>query len=92
MLFCEKSVKLLNARVDLLQKFDELLQMETEAVKDQLIDVLVSFKRLIETNEFSWSEIEQQRREMFKLLGGYSKGIYLENVSLKKTNTAVYSA
>lgn len=87
----QKSVKLTNARMDLLQKFDELLQMETEAVSDQLIDMLMSFKCLIEVNEFSWAEIEKQRRNMYKNLGGYSKGIYLESVSHKKTNTTAYS-
>lgn len=79
--------KLLKARMDLLQKFDELLQCKTEAVKDQLKDVLYSFKQLIEAHQYSFVQVEEVRRTMFKKLGGYNKGIYLVNVSKTRAHT-----
>jgi len=80
--------KLGEARIDLLQKFYELLNMKTEAIKDQLGDILKSFKQLVETHKVSFVKVEQTRRTMFKKLGGYSKGVYLESVS--KTSTYSY--
>ncbi len=82
--------KLKLARIDLLQKYDELLLMKTEAVRDQLGDILKSFKQLVETHGLSFDKIEEIRRVMFQNLGGY-KGIYLESVSLTKTDTRAYS-
>ncbi|MBQ8522267.1 MAG: hypothetical protein IJ458_01215 [Clostridia bacterium] len=83
--------KLANARLDMLQKFYELLKMKTEAVKDQLKDVLSSFKQLVEAHKISFARVEQVRRETFKKLGGFSKGIYIESASKIKTNTTSYS-
>ena len=39
------------ARVDLLQKFYEFLSLKTEAVKDQLKDMLNSFKQLVDAHK-----------------------------------------
>ena len=83
--------QLKTARIDLLQKFNELLTMKTEAIKDQLADMLKTFKQLIEAHKLSFAKIEEIRRAMFANLGGYSKGVYLESVSMKRTNTVAYS-
>lgn len=88
----KKEQKLINARIDLLEKFYELLPMETEAVKDQLGDMLMSFKNLVELNEFSFAEIEEQRREIYKRLGGFGQGAYLVSVSKTQSKSNVYSA
>ena len=77
--------KLTKSRIDLLQNFYELLSMKTEAVKDQLTDVLTSFKQLVESHKLSFIQVEEARRTIFKKLGGFSKGVYL--VSVSKTNT-----
>lgn len=77
--------KLNNARADLLERFDELLTVKTEAIKDQLGDVFNKVKQVIEANKFEFAEIEEIRRNTFKRLGGYTKGIYIEGVSKKKT-------
>jgi predicted house-cleaning noncanonical NTP pyrophosphatase (MazG superfamily) len=79
--------KLTIARIDLLQKFDELLKMKTEAIKDQLLDMLESFKQLLVAHKLSFVQVEQTRRTMYKRLGGFSKGVYLESVSKIKTHT-----
>jgi len=84
--------RLVEARIDLLQKFYELLPMKTEAIKDQLGDMLVSFKNVVESHEISFAEIEKQRREMYKRLGGYGQGVYLVSVSKQRTKTSAYSA
>ena len=84
--------KLANARLDLLLKFDELLQMKTEAIRDQLGDILKSFKQLVETHGLQFAQVEQVRRVMYKRLGGFNQGIYLESVSKIRTNTTAYSA
>ena len=68
----------------LLQKFEELLQMQTEAVKDQLNDIFNSFKYLVEAHKLSFVQVEQQRRDRFKKLGGFDKGLYLVGVSKTK--------
>ncbi|MBQ7797953.1 MAG: hypothetical protein IJ371_02395 [Clostridia bacterium] len=78
--------KLNTARIDLLQKFDELLQIKTEAVKDQLGDILHSFRQLVEANNISFIDVEKVRRIMFKKLGGFSQGVYLVSVSQLKTH------
>jgi len=64
-----------------LQKFDELLRTNTEAVKDQLGDLLISLKQLVEVNNLSFAKIEEIRRETFKKFGGFGEGFYLEGVS-----------
>jgi len=84
--------KLLEARIDLLQKFYELLPMQTEAVRDQLGDMLISFKDLVEANNLSFANVETQRREMYKRLGGFSQGVYLVSVSKTRTKSNTYSA
>lgn len=77
--------RLNNARADLLERFDELLTIKTEAIKDQLGDVFNIVKQVIEASKQSFAEIEEIRRSTFKRLGGYTKGIYIEGVSKKKT-------
>ena len=84
--------KLVDARIDLLQKFYELLPMETEAIKDQLGDMLISFKQLVEANEFSFSQIEEMRRDIYKRLGGFGQGVYLVGVSKTRSRVSTYSA
>jgi len=73
--------KLQTARTDLLEKFYELLQVKTEAIKDQLNDIFNSFKRVLEANNISFVQIEKVRRAQFDRLGGFNKGVYLEGVS-----------
>ena len=82
--------KLKEARIDLLQKFDEFLQMKTEAVRDQLKDMFESFKRLVADHKLSFVQIEQTRRVMFEKLGGF-QGDYLKSVSKIKTSTTADS-
>lgn len=84
--------KLVDARIDLLQKFYELLPMETEAIKDQLGDMLVSFKQLVEANGFSFSQIEELRRDIYKRLGGFKQGLYLVSVAKTRSKLSTYSA
>ena len=84
--------KLMEARIDLLQKFDELLKMRTEAIRDQLVDMLDSFKQLVEAHQISFAQVEQVRRDMYQRLGGYNKGVYLQSVSRVRTSNASYSA
>ena len=84
--------KLVDARIDLLQRFYELLPMETEAIKDQLGDLLISFKQLVEANEFSFTQIEELRRDIYKRLGGFGQGVYLVNVSKTRSKVSTYSA
>ena len=82
--------KLAEARVDLIQKFYELIPMKTEAVKDQLNDTLISLRNLVESHELSFAKVEEMRKTMREKLGGFEKGVYLESVS--KTKTANLSA
>ena len=77
--------KLHEARTDLIQKFYELIPMRTEAVKDQLNDMLVSLRNLVETHELSFAKVEEMRKTMREKLGGFDKGIYIESVSKTKT-------
>lgn len=77
--------KLEDARVDLIQKFYELIPMKTEAVKDQLNDTLTSLRGLVETHELSFAKVEEMRKAMREKLGGFEKGVYLESVSKTKT-------
>ena len=87
--------KLLQARIDLLQKFDELLGMETEAEKDQVKDVFNSFKNLVEEHGFSFASIEQTRRMLNEKLGGYvnnkGEGVFLESATKTRLKTITYS-
>lgn len=73
--------RLAKSRIDMLQKFNELLNCKTEAVKDQLKDVLTSFKQLVEAHGFTFAQIEKTRRTIYKKLGGYNKKTYLAGVS-----------
>ena len=72
------------ATTDLLQKFYELLQIKTEAIKDQLIDIFNSFKQFVESNNVDFAQVEMVRRAQYDKLGGYNKGIYLEGVTIKR--------
>ena len=78
--------KLNNARIDLLQKVDEFLALKTEAVKDQLIDMIQSFKDLVESHNIPFANVEKFRRKVNEKLGGY-EGDYLEKVSFIKRKT-----
>ena len=73
--------KLAEARVDLIQKFYELIPMRTEAVKDQLNEMLISLCNLVETHELSFAKVEEMRKTMREKLGGFDKGVYIESVS-----------
>lgn len=77
--------RLQEARVDLIQKFYELIPMRTEAVRDQLNEILVSLRNLVEEHELSFANVEQLRKRMREKLGGFDKGIYIESVSKIKT-------
>ena len=79
------------ARVDLLQKFYEFLSLKTEAVKDQLKDMLNSFKQLVDAHKISFAKVEQVRRQISKKLGGFSKGVYIESVLKVRKKTQEYS-
>lgn len=81
--------KLKEARIDLIQKFYELIPMRTEAVKDQLNEMLVSLRNVVEKHELSFANVEELRKTMCEKLGGFDKGIYLESVS--KTKISTYS-
>lgn len=79
--------RLNNARADLLQRFHELLGIQTqEARKDQLGDVFDGTKRLVEADGYEFAEIEKTRRDLFKRLGGYpyDKGVHIQGVSKKR--------
>ncbi len=84
--------KLINSRIDLLQKFDELLLCKTEATKDQLEDILSSFNQLVLAHKLSFVQVEQLRRTMFNKLGGYSKGVYLISVAKIRKQSRTQSA
>lgn len=77
--------KLFDARLDILQKFSELLTIKTEAIKDQLNDILMSFKSLVEAHGLTFAQVEKTRRTMFKKLGGFNQGTYLMGVSKAQT-------
>ena len=73
--------KLEQARMDMLEKFSELLKCETEAIRDQLKDLLISFKHLVDAHGISFAEVEKTRREIYKKLGGYNTKTYLAGVA-----------
>ena len=83
--------KLKDARIDLMQKFYELIPMKTEAVRDQLNDIITSLYELVEAHELSFANVEKTRKIMREKLGGFSKGIYIDSVSKVKTSTVEYS-
>ena len=83
--------KLGEARINLLQRFEELLGMKTEAIRDQLADLLTSLKDVINANNLSFVKVESVRRVMYDKLGGFKKGIYLESVSKTKTASSAYA-
>lgn len=83
--FASPEQKLASARTDLLQKFEELLTMKTEAVKDQLGDILNSFNNLLNVNNLNFSLIEKLRRLQSEKFGGFSQGVYLKEVLKIKT-------
>ncbi|MFQ6723795.1 MAG: hypothetical protein ACLRFE_00485 [Clostridia bacterium] len=77
--------KLADVRIDLMQKFYEFILMETEAIKDQLNDIITSLYELVEAHGLEFAKVEQTRKIMRENLGGFSKGVYLESVSKTKT-------
>lgn len=79
------------ARVDLIQKFYELIPMKTEAVREQLNEILVSLRNLVEKHELSFADVEQLRKEMRKEMGGFS-GLYINTVVKKRNKTTTLSA
>lgn len=83
--------KLNLARKSLLENFYELLSIKTEAVKDQLGDMIKSFKQLIEAHNISFVQVEQIRRTILEKLGGF-KGDYLVSVTRKRLKTNAYQA
>lgn len=79
--FASKKVQVKSCRTDLLQKFYELLLIESsEIVKDQLRELFTSFKKLMKATELEFAQIEIVRRDMLERLGGFN-GVYLEKVS-----------
>ena len=81
--FLPNKKRLADARIDLLQKFDEVMQSKTEAVKDQLGDAFTSFKGVVEAQGLSFAKVEEIRRENYERHGGFNKGVYLEEVISK---------
>ena len=82
--------KLADARMDLLQKFEELQSMKTEAIRDQLVDMFNSFKQLVEAHKLSFAQVNKVSMNRFKQLGGFNKGLYLVGVSeTKESNQTI---
>jgi len=73
--------KLYNARTDFLKRFYELLQSNTESIKDQLSDMFNSLKQLVESSDFNFKKIEEVRRKTFEKYGGFSNPYRLDKVS-----------
>lgn len=89
--------KLENARIDLMQKFYELIPMRTEAVKDHLNEMVeslydlveshkLSFERKADREKVSFASVNTMNKMMCEKLGGFDKGIYIESVSKIKTS------
>ena len=78
--FLPDDKRLAGARIDLLEKFYEVMQSKTEAVKDQLGDTFVSFKDVVDAHGLSFAKVEEIRRSNYERYGGFNKGVYLEEV------------
>ena len=82
--------KLNNARINLLQRVDEFLALKTEAVRDQLMDMIQSFKDLVESHKIPFVQVEKFRRKVYEKFGGY-EGDYLEKISFIKRKVVTQS-
>jgi galactose-1-phosphate uridylyltransferase len=78
------------ARIDLMQKFYEFTGMKTEAVRDQLNELLASLANVMEQQGLEVSKVETTRKSMRAKLGGFDKGVYIDSVSHVNTNAINY--
>ena len=84
--FASKDKQLAGARTDLLQRYYELLSIKNkEVLKDQLNEVLEAYKDLVDAHNLDFAKIEQVRQEIWKKLGGYTKGVYIKTISKTAT-------
>ena len=85
-----KKERIKQSKTNLLLKYDELLQIDNDEVrKEQLKEMFAALKELIEARGFNFSKVESLRMERLAKLGGFSQGIYLEEV--EKTGKVDYS-
>ena len=61
------------ARIDLMQKFYEFIGMKTEAVRDQLNEILASLANVIEEQGLKFANVENTRKSMRAKLGDLIK-------------------
>ena len=81
--------RLKEARIDLMQRFYEFTGMKTEAVRDQLNEMLTSLHNVIVEHGLNFNNVKALWKKMHEILGGFE--IYIESVSRTKTNTTSYS-
>lgn len=82
--------RIMQARTNLLLKYDELLRIKNNEVRqEQLKEVFVALKDWIEERGFDFSKAIVLQKERLKKLGGFSQGIYLEEV--ERANKIEYS-
>ena len=76
------------AKTDLLERFQELSMVKSkEVIKDQINDLFGAFKNYVEVNKQNFLDVEKHRVEMAEKEGGYTKGVYLENISKVQRHT-----
>jgi hypothetical protein len=92
----DSSERVKEARIDLMQKFQDLTMMKTEAVRDHLNEMVeslynlvechkLSFARKLDREKVSFASVNATNKKMCENLGGFDKGVYIESVSKIKT-------
>lgn len=86
-----KQVRINQSRTNLLEKYDELIQIKNvEVFQEQLKEVCTAFKELVEAKGSDFKRVQALCEDRMAKLGGFSQGIYLEGVeNSTKVETAL---
>ena len=86
--FASAEVRYQSAKLDLLQRFEELKHIKSEEVKkDQFNDIFNAFNTFIEAKKQNLVKVDNRRKEIAKQAGDYSKGLCLGEVVKEKRYT-----